>query len=76
MASISRNDRYLCRNARGARYRFARNTPNYLPRFFCHPRLPDDMVVPGFFADKCSLRSMNKGGIRLDRRDKVMTEKR
>lgn len=25
------------------------NTPNYLPRFFCHPRLPDDMVRPRIF---------------------------
>ena len=22
---------------------------NYLPRFFCHPRLPDDMVRPRIF---------------------------
>lgn len=52
------------------------NPPDYLPGFFCYPRLPDDMVRPRFFADKCSLRSMNKGVSSLDHRDKVMTEKR
>lgn len=52
------------------------NTPNYLPRFFATHACQMIWSVPGFFADKCSLRSMNKGGIQFDHRDKVMTEKR